>query len=534
MSIQKIIKEDLIILVLLIGYSLSIVIPKGIFYPSNNEDGNRDYLVAHHIVKYQEIPLVGPYNSLFSWGNSPLYYYILALFLLIRDEAMFLGVIAVLFQLLTMILIYFLAKNLFGQKEAVMSSILFVPLFSLITSRHTEYVMQPWVMQPFMVLSYVLMFLSYTKKSYKLLLSSALTLSFASSISNHGLSILPIFLIFSFAILKQQKAIYLQHILLFVILTGGFLVFYLPHLFYFTTYKINAPFIIESTIIFHPLEYAKNLLQNLYIFGSYLYDSTIYVFQLFSKPLTGYLLVLILLVSSITYLTQKDLPRKLPLSRKLILVLLSISFLQPLIFASIAKNTPFYYFAPSYSLLVVILSGLIFSLPFLSKSLPRLKKASINLLIVLTTVSLVLGLPSTVEFLTNSFNSNYKEARTEVNITLKSEILKIKNEENKDNLNFFQIRSYNEHGSRSGDAVFLVPLEKDLESKFTKVINETNSFQQTNDKEFVFLICKYAKEDSTNFKDCRDTFSEETTKYAFLRTIYLEYPFTIYLAGRNE
>ena len=53
---------------------------------SYQSDYNRDYLVAHHIVAYHEFPLTGPDGEFGSAGNSPAYFYLLTLPLLLKDE----------------------------------------------------------------------------------------------------------------------------------------------------------------------------------------------------------------------------------------------------------------------------------------------------------------------------------------------------------------------------------------------------------------------------------------------------------------
>lgn len=82
---------------------------------SYQSDYNRDYLVAHHIVAYHEFPLTGTDNQFGSRGDSPVYFYLLALPLLIKDDIIFLGLLNILLQLGALVVVYILARSMFGK-----------------------------------------------------------------------------------------------------------------------------------------------------------------------------------------------------------------------------------------------------------------------------------------------------------------------------------------------------------------------------------------------------------------------------------
>src|SRR5688572_19260907 len=77
-------------------------------------DYNRDFLIANHIVSYLEMPLKGPDGQFGAYSESPVYYYLLAAFLAINNNIIFLALCNLVLQVLTIAIIYYIARNLFG------------------------------------------------------------------------------------------------------------------------------------------------------------------------------------------------------------------------------------------------------------------------------------------------------------------------------------------------------------------------------------------------------------------------------------
>src|SRR3989338_10926533 len=84
-------------------------------------DGTRDYLVADHIIRYQELPLLGPYNLLYEQGmrNSPLYFYFLALLLMPFNHILTLTAVNIVLQMGVIVLVYFITKRIFDESSAL-------------------------------------------------------------------------------------------------------------------------------------------------------------------------------------------------------------------------------------------------------------------------------------------------------------------------------------------------------------------------------------------------------------------------------
>lgn len=115
----------LLIALVLSGILFRFAFFHGVFFAEERApDYYRDFLVANHIVRYGEIPLTGPDNKFGSTLSSPFYFYFLAMFLLINDNIVFLGVINIFLQFFLLILVYFLARNLFGEDVAIIAVLL--------------------------------------------------------------------------------------------------------------------------------------------------------------------------------------------------------------------------------------------------------------------------------------------------------------------------------------------------------------------------------------------------------------------------
>lgn len=128
-----------------------------------HDESSRDYLVANHIYKYHESPLAGPHDEgRYFLRNSPFYFYFLALPLYIHDSLFFLEILNILLQLATIVIIYMLAKRLFGSSAALLSSAIFALGNYFITQSNILW--QPYLMQPFVNLSYLILVIGYQKR----------------------------------------------------------------------------------------------------------------------------------------------------------------------------------------------------------------------------------------------------------------------------------------------------------------------------------------------------------------------------------
>lgn len=120
-------------------------------------DGSRDFLVASHIIKYSELPGIGPYNLLAPAGihNSPVYFYALAGLLFFFNHPLTLAFFNIILQTASLILVYLIARKMFGITPALLATAIFA--FNPQIIKQSEYVWQPYLMQPVALLSLYLL-----------------------------------------------------------------------------------------------------------------------------------------------------------------------------------------------------------------------------------------------------------------------------------------------------------------------------------------------------------------------------------------
>lgn len=162
-------------------------------------DSATDFLVAKHIVKFQDFPLTGPYPSAFPLPISPLWYWYLALFILINDKLPFMISVFALLHSLSIITVYGIGRLLFkGVKVALIAA-----LFFTVSASEIYFSRNLWgnqVIIPF-VLASVYFFLKYQKSQNVFeLIVSLLFLLFANLITYASL---PFILVYAYFIFKK-------------------------------------------------------------------------------------------------------------------------------------------------------------------------------------------------------------------------------------------------------------------------------------------------------------------------------------------
>ncbi len=451
-------------------------------YPFGSDDSNRDYLVAHHIVEYQEYPLTGPFAAVTRTRNSPSYYYFIAAFAFIKDDPIFLRVVSSFLQVITIFIIYKLAKKLFDFPTAILASILIS--FNRYSLTQAAYIWQPWVMQPFINLSYLLLLLSYQKKNYYLLLFSILSFIFAGSIHTSVFAITPIFLVATIAILRTQNAHTKHYLGTSVVGIGAFLAFYLPVIIAYLKNSSILPTLSSTNILgfYTPLEIGLNLMKNVnYLFGgSLFYTSTIINTNVF-------LTIIICLMLAYYFSSKKQKMEKiysLLLLFPIILILLCISIVKTSLFNEFYG---IHYFTPVYGLFIILIARVgIFIFD-------RNKYTKVTGILLLSTyMGFVLSGVYQNSY-QNKPNLTLKYINDPAINAIKNDVLTIKNSNSFSHFNFFKIEA--PEGDKIGwkykTTVWAV-LERELDARLVR-LNDYNQegFTQlaANNPNYVFLIC---------------------------------------------
>lgn len=486
-----------------------------IIHTSKWGDGTRDYLVAHYIRQFGEMPLIGPFNLLFESGirNSPLYYYILAIFLMPNDNLMTLSVINILLSVLTIGLIYLVGKTFFGNLVGFISALLFS--FTPEVLRQSEFIWQPYLMQPFAYLSLFLLIFSFIKKSYMLSILSLATLAFSIALHNAAVSWLPQFILVSFYLIKSLKKGVMFYFAAILTPALVFIVFYIPVIFYFIKLKQHINQYFGSIFLVQSIKnYGDNLVYN------FTQIMQVFSIDLSHIPLAVLLIIFLLFLLSIFYFY---------LQKKILLSLGMSLFLAPIILSSFFNKNQLHYLILSIGTFTILVSkAIVFFFSKLdSLKLKRILSRSLKIIIIL--------------FLFKIFSSDFNFLIAETHLGENESLIKsatdaIQNE----NLNpsSFQIISFASDQTTFRypilDTILMVPLEKKLNVKLVKISDDSPySIVQINSDKYIFVAC-FQFSSHLLISDCRKSFISFYPNHAIVKSVYIRYPLFIYLANRND
>lgn len=457
-------------------------------------DGTRDFLVASHIIKFGELPAIGPHHSLADHGskikNSPLYFYTLALPLLIYNHPLTLGLINIFGQMMGLVLIFLTTKGAFSSTSAAMTIILLSVNPHMISQ--SDYIWQPHLMLPIALLSLYLLVKAGFKKSYQLLFFSLMTACLAFAIHNSAFPWLAFFLVVSFLICKKRG----QYVKWFGLILSVLLILLI----------LYSPVMLSSDNIRNlPTQslngYLGNLNNNLEAIAKVFYINK--------------LLILLILLTALLYNRYNR--------RNPVMVLTIVLFLLPLLSASFFNKIRVHY---------LILSTYVFVI-LVATSLDYLKPKAFKLLFLFLTVWIFSGNWQFIKDIKNPFE-NLKlidEITTKVAVSLDQ----IKQEENYTKYDFFQVKSYAVDEDTFDypvlDTLFLVPLEMRLKVKLAMVSSDSPfNHEQVNKKDYLLLFCLNPKQYHSS--DCTEPFLKKENYY-IVKPLYTREGISLYLAKQK-
>lgn len=464
-------------------------------------DGSRDYLVAHSIRTFGERPLIGPFNLLFESGlrNSPLYYYILAVFLTPYDNFLSLGYINIILQILAIALIYLITRTVFDSRSAIVALVLFS--FSPVIIRQTEYIWQPNLMQPVALLGIYLLVLSHFKKSYRLLICSLFVFVMAGTLHNSVYSwFIQIFLL-SFLILKLQKKAPIHYLGVVLIPILSVVVFYIPVLVYF----LQKGFVLNNNSSIY-LQSVNNYLDNLV----YNLSQTLGVFSI------NNLWILLLTFLTLIYLRFGS------VDKKLFFVFGFLFFIAPILVSSFFNKNQLHYLTISFPILAVLIAVVVSFILEIQKGFLGKTIFLVIVLLLLKIFSQNLSFLKLPENLNKDFNS-ISSASSSIDKRVSN------------NPHSFQIISFAGDDIifryPTLDTILLVPLEKELNLRLTKTSDDSPySIEQINDNQYIFVTCYEFKVEFV--RDCNPIFLAIYPEFEIIDNVYNQHPISIYLAKR--
>lgn len=481
-------------------------------------EGSKSYIAAHNIVQHYEISLTGLRNHiLHQYLSSPVYYYFLSLFLFIKDSVLFLSFVFVLFQLATITLIYKIAKRISPGTAIIAASIF---SFSAYILERSGNIWGNYAMQPFLNLGFLLLLLAYTRKSYKLLLVSALVAVFSVALHNSAIGVFPLFLVLAFLILKQQGKSVVHYLGILLASFISMLVFYAPTIAYIVKNNLLKEMLpilsgqgARGTIFVQSI---PDFFQNIYI-------ETSALLEIFSFTTTGpyfslnYLLIAIIAFSTILYFLKKNSPHK-----KYIFILL-LFIVQQLIFVSLLEDAfPFVklYLIPILGIFAIFIAAIINSV-FSGHIILNIGKV-VLVVLLLSVVSgnfyMFYSKPVPFENIRNIYSA--RDALIE-------EVLRIQKEEGFEDINFFQIRSFNNKLREVRNDILWALMEKKLDRKLTTVTGGGVGYEENNFSDYIFLSCYYQR-GAHNVNQCKEHFLKLNPGYEITKEIFRGNILTIY------
>lgn len=508
------------------------------------QDWSRYYLTAHHIVRFGEF--VAPLQSGVSIGEiigSPFYFYFIAAQLLFKDDILFLGWVNLFLQVFNIILVFLLAKHMFGRDTALIASVIFG--FSDNILNQSDALWSPYSLQPFLTLSYLLLLFAYLKKSYFSLLFSTAIFLISWGINYSAFGVLPAYSFLAFIILKRigNSKIYYTGVFITTLLT--LLLVYFPRF-----YSANTPFqisLLTNTILMtigtttgmisNPIEILNSLYLRL--------ETLLKFFLVIESPVRFYSFSLSIVVMMIIYfLRMRNKSYQKPYFLILFWAIVQFLFLAAFV-KSNYPNDPFpsYYLTPILGIFAILIAE--GSNNFLPNrgALKFFKIVFIVLFLYASSPNLSNRLDSII------YKLSHEPTRTFFYIpyqshpaidAVKSEVLAIKVQEKINDFNFFQLRGYRVINSHIYDynhitdvSLFLTHLEIGLGAKLIENIDSIQpNYEQLGSDRYIFLICPSKTQDD-NPDECLSFFLKSYSNYNLKNNFFSDKDYRAYLMKKE-
>src|SRR5258708_20648100 len=251
------------------------------------DDWQKQYLVANHIVRFREFPLVGDELSVF-FGlhvTSPVYYYLFGFVLWLHNSMLFAQVVWLSLSMLAIVCVYLVAKDLFSPLVGLFACALFG--FSFAYARQLDQPANISTGQALLYLSFLSLVRSYKKKDFALLLWAIVAYCGASVVYGGGFGVLPIFTVGVALTLKSQRAPVKRYLGSLAVAGLMLLAAYLPVI--IRAYHTDAS-LIEAGLGYRFVHSPRTFLKNVLAQAIYATDTLFLVVSRGSKlpPLSDY------------------------------------------------------------------------------------------------------------------------------------------------------------------------------------------------------------------------------------------------------
>lgn len=491
-------------------------------------DYNRDYSIADHIIRYDEKPSVGPESFLGPETNSPFYYYFLSWVLLIKNDIVFLGYFNVALQISVILLIYSLARVLFGRGTGLVAAILWSLSGSVIAQ--SGYVWQPHIMQPFAILSYLLLALGYAEKKYSLILSSIAMFAVALVMHNSMLAIAPAFLMAILLVLWLEKKTLKHYLGIILTAAVSLMILYIPLISYYWSNPAKNP--LYLWLILGQIMENKYVIvvfwERLEIFFNFLFPS--------NNPYIDLSVVTAMIAVSVWYFKSKT--AKTNRIKLLTITAAVMSFMTIIWFITwtpaVAIPFPYRHFTPIFCLFIMIASEFIATA--MRSGFPGKVIGVVILILLVSGASPDLKVSAQAAIKNIGYNAQglvgLKYIEDDPVRAMAEAISKIEKEEGRPNLNFFQIRFYRDNvEDQYFSETLWTPLERITGEKLIKTDGHSyRGYSPLGTDEYIFLGCRYINLEKDD--ECIKIFNEEGN-YKIVDLAYSSVRYDIYLLRRQ-
>ncbi len=464
-------------------------------------DGMEGYLLANHIIRYNEYPSVGPFNpGEYVIRSSPLYYYLIALFLLLHNSPVFLSFVSIVIQLFVIYFVYLFGKNAFDDKKALIATALYS--INPFVISHALYIWPNYFMQFFLYLSYLLLLLGYKKNNYQFLFFSMISYVFAVTLHISALPMAPIFFFLIISSLHRMHTMLHKYLLFVTVSVSTVLLL---------NFQLLFPDAIHISKIsfqqFPHYDFSLPILTTLTKLISF--NNTFFSFSFLTKNIPAIFLFLLLVGSPFLYILHKKVHS---FSGKIVWIMLFAIILQVVSSAFTPRMYPVY-----------LLPILLF-VPFLFLETLLIFCTNNKLLTFVSMLFLIILFSNNGEaFIQRKQPLKNQYVLSETLDTITAHLADIKNENDYADYSFFTIRSFYPHVINNqyiygiNDAVMLAPLENKLKEKLTVVKNKNNRYSQLGNGEYSVLVCYHQWNKNVSEEACRQKFFNE---YPHIKTLY--------------
>ncbi len=486
-------------------------------YPLWHNDPGWDYIVMDHMVRYSELPITGPLNDIYKSAlNSPFYYYFFAPFLLIKNNPIFLGYVNVFLQLITVSSFYLLARFAFGGETAIIASLFFV--FHRLIWDQSAMLWLPHSIQPFIYSGYLLLFLSFSRKNYPLLLVSVFLMMTSLGFGLYTVGVLPVYFLCVFITLKKLRVPPAYTAGILGVITASLFINFLGPVILLLRNADLQQMMRVSVYTSSPIIYVQSLLANLHLFLSQIltpYEMLNHI--LYGIALISFAAALILYMGSKT----KSISKKF--------ILLTLLFIIQTIFITsfYTGKVNYWFFSTVFGLFFLVIAEII------SRTIPS---KPVGMMILKLGVIFFLVKIISVDFVfIHVLNSPKESPFSPVANTIIREVKTIQTNESRDTPNFFLFKIFLDNQEHSAfDAGYWVAMERAFNVKLTTVVSSGNNYITNNTDEYIFLLCIHSDLYKPEYLiQCRSTFEEQFRFHTILRKIYDDGSYVIYVTKKS-